>query len=205
MCCCLLDGNTEEQLRTCFWRLKLEFHLFQQYFTPQPWNKMRVEASWNVMTHAQKPDFVFPWNGRVLLNQRVRQFSWLLAAEFCASAVVMLDTPRSEVVWKGTGYPLHSPSFPLTSPPVRHRMPSHFNWSLKPPSVQIPPIISSTIPFRRCFKSCSAMSDRYRDPLRPTSTNEIYMPSWNPIRIRTLQIIMSVNKENNKNLRHSHF
>ena len=27
---------------------------------------------------------------------------------------------------KGTGYPLHSP----TSPPVRHRVPSHFKWSL---------------------------------------------------------------------------
>jgi hypothetical protein len=31
---------------------------------------------------------------------------------------------------KCTGYPLHSPSFPFTSPPVRHRVPSHFNWTL---------------------------------------------------------------------------
>ena len=31
---------------------------------------------------------------------------------------------------KGTGYPLHSPVSPFTSPPVRHRVPSHFNWSL---------------------------------------------------------------------------
>ena len=31
---------------------------------------------------------------------------------------------------KGTGYPLHSPVSPLTSPPVRHRVPSHFNWTL---------------------------------------------------------------------------
>jgi hypothetical protein len=37
---------------------------------------------------------------RVLLNRRGRQFSRLLAAEVCASAVVMLDTPRSEVVWR---------------------------------------------------------------------------------------------------------
>ena len=29
-----------------------------------------------------------------------RQFSWLLPAEVCASAVVMLDTPCSEVVWR---------------------------------------------------------------------------------------------------------
>jgi hypothetical protein len=32
---------------------------------------------------------------------------------------------------KSTGYPLHSPVSPFTSPPVRrHRAPSHFNWSL---------------------------------------------------------------------------
>ena len=59
-----------------------------------------VEASWNVMAPAQKPDFVFRRNGRVHLNRRGRQFSRLLAAELCASAVVMLDTPCSEVVWR---------------------------------------------------------------------------------------------------------
>ena len=48
------------------------------------------------MAHAQKPDFVFRRNGRVHLNHRGRQFSRLLAAEVCASAVVMLDTPFSE-------------------------------------------------------------------------------------------------------------
>jgi len=57
-----------------------------------------LEASSNVMAHAQKPDFVFRQNGRVNLNRRGCQFSRLLAAEVCASAVVMLDTPCSEVV-----------------------------------------------------------------------------------------------------------
>ena len=33
---------------------------------------------------------------------------------------------------KGTGYPLHSPVFPSTSPPVRHRVPSRSNWTLPP-------------------------------------------------------------------------
>ena len=32
---------------------------------------------------------------------------------------------------KGTVYPLHSPVSPFTSSPVRHRVPSHFNWSLR--------------------------------------------------------------------------
>jgi len=80
------------------------------------------------MAHAQKPDFVFRRNGRVHLNRRGRQFSRLLAAEVCASAVVMLDTPCSKVAWR---YWLPTPfaSFPFTSPPVRHRVPSRFNWT----------------------------------------------------------------------------
>jgi hypothetical protein len=63
-----------------------------------------VDCVWNVTAHAQKPDFVFRRNGRDHLNRRGGgHFSRLLAAEVCASAVVMvvmLDTPCSEVVWK---------------------------------------------------------------------------------------------------------
>jgi hypothetical protein len=55
---------------------------------------------WNVMAHSQKPDFVFRRNGRVHLNRQGRQFSRLLAAEVCASAVVIVDEPCSEVVWR---------------------------------------------------------------------------------------------------------
>ena len=75
-----------------------------------------VEASWNVMAHAQNPDSVFRRNGRVHLNRRGRQFSRLLTAGVCASAVLMLDTPRSEVVWRVLSthsirqFPLHFPS-----------------------------------------------------------------------------------------------
>ena len=71
---------------------------------------------WNLMAHAQKPDFVFRRNGRVYLNRRGRQFSRPLVAEVCASKVVMLDTPCSEVVWRvlathsNRQFPLHFPS-----------------------------------------------------------------------------------------------
>jgi len=60
-----------------------------------------VDCVWNVMAHAKKQNFFFRRNGRVHLNRRGRQFSRLLAAVVCASAVVMLDTPCSEVVWRG--------------------------------------------------------------------------------------------------------
>jgi hypothetical protein len=85
-----------------------------------------VECIWNVMVHVQKPDFVFRRNRWVHLNQRWHQFSWLLAAEVCASVVVMLDTPCSKVV-KGTGYPLHS----LLSPSLPLPVLSGFNWTLQ--------------------------------------------------------------------------
>jgi len=60
----------------------------------------KLDCVWNVMAHAQKPDFVFRRKGRVHLCRQGHQFSRLLAAELCASAVVMLDTPSSEVVWR---------------------------------------------------------------------------------------------------------
>ena len=88
-----------------------------------------VETSWNVMAHGQKPNFVFQRNERLNLNLRGRQFSRLMAAEVCASAVVMLDTPCSEVVWRVLA--THSiRQFPLHFPSLRHRVPSHCNWSL---------------------------------------------------------------------------
>jgi hypothetical protein len=67
-----------------------------------PWKKQYVsEASWNVMAHAQKPDFVFSAKRTSPFKSAgVRQFSRLLADEVCASVVVMLDTPCSELVWR---------------------------------------------------------------------------------------------------------
>jgi len=68
------------------------------------------------MAQAQKPDFVFRRNGRDHSNRRGRQFSRPRAEDVCASAVVMLDTPSSEVVWRVLAnhsirqFPLHFPS-----------------------------------------------------------------------------------------------
>jgi hypothetical protein len=75
-----------------------------------------VKASWTVMAHVQKTEFFFRRNGRVHLNRRGRHFSWLLSAEVCASAVVMLHKPCSEVVRRVLAtnsvrqFPLYIPS-----------------------------------------------------------------------------------------------
>jgi hypothetical protein len=88
--------------------------------SPESGKYSKVDCVRNVTAHAQKPDVVFRRNGRVHLNRRGRQFSRLLAAEVCASVVVMLDTTTFRGSLKSTGYPLHSPvspSLPLPTSP----------------------------------------------------------------------------------------
>ena len=88
-------------------------------------HKLAVDCVWNVMAHAQKPDFVFRRNGRVHLNRQGRQFSRLLGSRgvrICGSndGYTMF---RGSV--KGTGYPLHSPvspSLPLPCVAVCHHI-----------------------------------------------------------------------------------
>jgi hypothetical protein len=102
----IFKGETE------YWNMELTSVVLQQLTM----SALGEDYVWNVMTHAQKPDFVFRRNRRVHLNRRVRQFSRLLAAEVCASAAVMLDTPCSEVVRRVLAthsirqFPLHLPS-----------------------------------------------------------------------------------------------
>jgi len=94
---------------------------------------MVVGRVWNVMAHAQKPDFVFRRKGRVHLNRRGCQFSRLLAGELCTSACRVCPARASlcsAVMWRLLVTPPFS-CFPFTSPPVRHRVPSHCNWTLR--------------------------------------------------------------------------
>ena len=85
-----------------------------------------VGASWNVMAHAQQPDFVFQ-------AKRTSPFKSVRGGGVssvdcwqprCApSAVVMLDTPCSEVVWRVLAtHPIPPPSLPHPCVTV--------NWSL---------------------------------------------------------------------------
>jgi len=74
------------------------------------WNKL--EASWNVMAHAQKRDFVFRRNGRVYLNRRrasVQSTTDSQVLRISGSNGIYTMFRRSV---KGTGYPLHPPVSP---------------------------------------------------------------------------------------------
>ena len=77
---------------------------------------LMVEASWNVMAHAHKPDFIFRWKGRVHLNRR----GTLVQSTTGSRGVRISGSDAGYTMFqgsvKGTGYPLHSPvspSFPL--------------------------------------------------------------------------------------------
>ena len=121
--CCLVHN-----LRAQEW-MDIATHSSQANPHPEVSSSEDVVTSWNVMAHGQKSDFVFRRNERVHLNRRGRQFSRLLAAEVCASAVVMLDTPCSEVVWRVLA--THSirqflPSLPLPCVTVCHHISKRF-------------------------------------------------------------------------------
>jgi hypothetical protein len=123
-----------------------------------------VEASWNVMAHAQKPVFVFRPNGRVHLNQRGRQFSRLLAAEVCASAVVMLDSPCSEVVWRV-----------LATLSIR-QIPLHFSSRASP--------CTSTFQMESNAGSCT---DK---PITMNSTTAVNLIMWSRLPKHVVQILI---------------
>ena len=107
-----------------------------------------LDCFWNVMAHAQKPDFVFLRNVRIQLNRQGRQFNLLLAAEMCASAVVMLDTPCSEVVWRVLAaqsirqFPLH---FPSRASPCAITFQLGSTSSLLGPNIFLSPLFSNTL------------------------------------------------------------
>ena len=86
-----------------------------------------VDCVWNVMAHAQKPDFVFRRNGRVHLNRRGGGGA---SVQLTGSRGVRISGSnagynmfRGSV--KSTGYPLHSPvspSLPLPCVTVCHHI-----------------------------------------------------------------------------------
>jgi hypothetical protein len=85
------------------------------------------------MAHAQKPDIVFRRNGRVHLNRRGASVQSTAGSR----GVPISGSNAGYTMFRGsvksTGYPLHLPVSPFTSPPVRHLVPSHFNRTLTPP------------------------------------------------------------------------
>ena len=83
-------------------------------YPPSPWKWSPVDCVWNVMAHAQKPDFVFRRNERVHLNRRGVRISGSNAGYTMFRGSV-----------KGTGYPLYSPfspSLPLPCVTVCHHI-----------------------------------------------------------------------------------
>jgi len=104
---------------------------FWNYILAVPRTVSWLDCFWNVMAQAQKPDLIFRRNGRVHL---IRLGTSVQSTTGSRGVRISLSNAgytmfRGSV--KSTGYPLHSPVSPFSSPPVRHRVPSHFNWTLQ--------------------------------------------------------------------------
>ena len=86
---------------------------------------MFFEASWNVMAHAQKPDFVFRTKRTSQFKSAGASVQWTTGSRGVriSGSNAGYTTFRGSV--KGTGYPLHSPlspSLPLTCDTVCHHI-----------------------------------------------------------------------------------
>jgi hypothetical protein len=93
------------------------------------------------MTHEQKPDFVFQRNERVHLSRQGASVQSTTGSRGLRISGSNAGYTMFGGSVKSTGHPLTS--FPFTSPPVRHHVPSHFNWSLTNTYLVIPVHLSS--------------------------------------------------------------
>jgi len=123
-----------------FMQSKCLLHAWQQLWKPRKPIRHRamplvsVEASWNVMAHVQKPDFVFRRNGRVHLNRwgASVQSTTVSRGVHISGSNTGYTMFRGSV--KGTGYPLHSPvslSLPLSCVTACHHISTgvyHNTW-----------------------------------------------------------------------------
>jgi hypothetical protein len=84
------------------------------------------------MAHAQRLDFVFQRKGPVHSNRRGCQLSQAVAGEVCTPWLLHGSNAGQAVIlslfirWLPTPFA----SFPYTSPPVRHRVPSGFHSTI---------------------------------------------------------------------------
>ena len=72
-----------------------------------------VEATWNMMAHTQKPDFVFRWNVRVHLNRWGRRVQSTTGSRGVHISGSNAGYTMFQGSVKSTGYPLNSPVSPL--------------------------------------------------------------------------------------------
>ena len=98
-----------------------------------------VEASSNMMAHAQKPDFVFKQNGRVHLNRPGASVQSTTDSRGVRISGSNAGYTMFRGSVKGTGYPLHSPvspSLPLPCVTVCHHISTgvYQVWYFKVPS-----------------------------------------------------------------------
>jgi len=85
--------------------------LYTSHGISTPANLM-LDYVWNVMAHAQKPDFVFWWKGRVHLNRQEASVQTTTGSRGVNISGSTAGYTRFLGSVKSTGYALHSPASP---------------------------------------------------------------------------------------------
>ena len=108
-----LESFLQHVLRLLVWKIRVTVQC------------RKVDCVWNVMAHAQKPDFVFRRNGRVHLNRRGKSGQSTTGSR----GVRISGSNSGYTIFRGsvksTCYPLHSPvtpSLPLPCVTVCHHI-----------------------------------------------------------------------------------
>jgi hypothetical protein len=113
--------RTAKQVIAIFF-LKLHSRRRRQHDTSKP---REVDCVWNVMAHAQKPDFFFRQNGLVHLNRRGASVQSNTVSRGVRISGINARYTMFRGTVKSTGYPLHSPvplSLPLPCVTVCHHI-----------------------------------------------------------------------------------
>ena len=113
-----MDSNIAERVL-----LYIVRHTVSQTITAQ-W-LLYVDCVWNVMAHAQKPDFVFRRKGQVHLNRRGGSVLSTAGSRVVRIGGINVGYTMFRGSVKSTGYPIHSPvspSLPLPCITVCHHI-----------------------------------------------------------------------------------
>ena len=97
-----------------------------------------VDCVWNVMAHAQKPDFIFRRNWRVHLNRQGASVQSTTGSQGVRISGSNAGYTMFRGSVKGTGYPLHSPvshslPLPALSCAITFQQDSTNQWALSLP------------------------------------------------------------------------
>ena len=121
---CSQNEKYFKQNQSTYFMFKI-FFFFEKYTVYEIIRNNMADCVWNMMAHAQKPEFFFRRNGRVHLNRRRASVQSTAGSQGVRMSISNAGYTIFRGSVKSTGYPLHSPvspSLPLPCVTVCHHV-----------------------------------------------------------------------------------